>query len=110
MDWKPPTNPIRLTDGSCRYVDLDKCIKYDGSEPATPPWKVHPDHSNAGLIPNRDLYRTPGGKWILHSYHDCLVADKYEEIDGKAAACWLVLNGFQVPATLIAVARHLEID
>lgn len=81
---------IQLTDGSGRWFDSTRAEKWEEG--------TYWDGNNrvslsAGKHSHEVLYRTAGGRWVLHRWSQWQgVREMYEEIDNEAAARWLSIN------------------
>ena len=82
-----------LTDGSGKWVDLEKCTIYDER-------RVWDGDNLIGAVTRsqwvyESLYRTQSGRWVLWRSSDWQGDDdSWAEIDNEAAAGWLGLANF----------------
>jgi hypothetical protein len=100
---------IVLTDGSGRWFDGEKAEKF---EEATR-WNGQNNVSLAtgDQFLHEVLYRTSGGRWILHSWSQWQgSSESYEEIDNDRAAIWLVTNKHEAHESCRAEVAALEIE
>ena len=102
-----PSNRTVLTDGTGAWFDMGKATVYredtrwDGSN--------HISCATGSQWDHELLYKTAGGRWILHRWSQWQGSnDTYVAIDNSSAAVWLILNGHD-SETLSAEIASLEI-
>ena len=87
-----------LTDGSGKWFNIDKAEKFD-------------EEAGIGIrgsIISETLYRTAGGKWILHRYLPASI-DSWTTVSSKEAAAWILLNDCPIHPDLDDDINELEI-
>lgn len=99
---------IALTNGSGQYFDKDKAVKFDEAT-----WWDGSSFVSCATGSDKEheqLYRTKGGKWILHhkSQWDGIPVS-YKEISNSEAAAWLVRNDHDPHAACAEEFAALEI-
>ena len=99
---------VALTDGSGRWFDLEKAERF----PEDADWDGRNWISRAtgSQWEHETLYRTAGGRWILHWFSQWQgTRDRWEEVDAETAAAWLVRNGYDPHPACQAEYEALEI-
>lgn len=98
----------QVIDGG-QWFDLDKAKCFDESS-----WfdgSNHISHATGSQWEHEALYRTRGGRWILHSWSQWQGSrDEWIEIDDAAAAKWLVRNGYDPHPACEAEYAALEVQ
>lgn len=99
---------IALTDGSGRWFDAEKAERFeearffDGTNLRSKATGEKWDHE--------ELYRTAGGRWILHHWSQWAGSvDSWREISPAAAAAWLVRNEYDPHPACAAEYAGLEV-
>jgi hypothetical protein len=81
-----------LDDG--RWFDLDSAKKYE--EETRWNGNNHVSHATGDTFEHETLYRTAGGRWIVHHWSQWQGSrDTWTEIDDADAARWLVINKYE---------------
>lgn len=87
------------TDTSEKFSEATEFDGHNHVSLATGQWYAH-----------EALYRTAGGRWILHTWSQWEgVVDTWIEIDGADAARWLSVNGHESHPACAAEFAALEI-
>ena len=100
-------NRIALGDG--RWFDADRAEAYEEDTR----WDGHNHVSLAtgSQWDHEELYRTRGGRWILHSWSQWQGSgESYCEISDERAARWLVANGHDAHEACATEYAALEIE
>lgn len=85
---------IALTDGSGRWFDLDAAERFD--ENTIWNGNNHISCATGSQWDHEVLYRTAGGRWVLHRWSQRQgTPPAWTEISNEAAAKWLVTNGYE---------------
>lgn len=81
------------------WFDLDKAARFPESS------FNHVSDATGSNIEHETLFRTSGGRYVLHWYSDLGISgQKYTAIEAEAAQAWLMTNGHsaEVPAKVLA--------
>ena len=82
---------ITLTDGSGRWFDQEKAIRFD--EDSWWDGNNHISSATGSQFDHEILYHTSSGRWILHKYSQWQGRpDTYVEIGDDAVSKWLANN------------------
>lgn len=85
---------VTLTDGSGRWFALDAAERFD--EDVIWDGRNHVSRATGSQWDHEVLYRTAGGRWVLHRWSQWQgTLPSWTEIDNKAAARWLAINGHE---------------
>jgi len=92
-----------------KWFDIDKATKYD--EGTTWNGSNHISMATGTQTEHEVLYRTAGGRWILHAWSQWQgSAETYEIISDKQAASWLIRSEYQdIPELLTNEVKEYEI-
>jgi len=97
-----------LTDGTGRFFYPQKAERYDES--------VYFDGENVisratgSQWDHETLYRTAGGRWILHSWSQRQgTPETWEEVDEATAVKWLVINRYEDVPEIEEEVASLEV-
>jgi len=103
------SNRIALTDATGRWFDPDKAEHWD--EDRRWDGNNHVSVATGSQWDHEELYRTAGGRWILHSWSQWQGSTpSYLEIDAGDAARWLAKNEHEPPDECAAEFAALEIS
>lgn len=96
-----------LDDG--RWFDSSKAEEFEEST-----WfdgHNHISRATGDQWAHETLYRTAGGRWILHSWSQWQGSNEsYEEISNEHAARWLVLNEHKEHKACAKAMQDLEVE
>jgi hypothetical protein len=99
---------IVLTDGSGRWFDIDKAERFD--EDTYWDGRNMISKATGSQWHHEVLYRTAGGKWILHRWSQWQGdRESWTEVTDDAAAAWLVTNGYEPHPACAREYEALEI-
>ena len=87
----------RIVLDNGQWFDRDKADRYE--EDTRWNGNNHVSLATGSQWEHEELYRTKGGRWILHSWSQWQGSTPHwEEISDVTAARWLVVNGHATPA------------
>ncbi len=97
-----------LTDGTARWFDLDRAERFE--EGTFWDGRNQVSRATGSQWEHEALYRTAGGRWILHRWSQWEgVRDSWLEVSNQAAAEWLVTNGYEPHPAVEREYASLEI-
>jgi hypothetical protein len=97
-----------LTDGTGRWFDLDKAERFE----ETTHWNGnnHISKATGSQWDHEELYRTAGGRWILHHWSQWQGSTpSWTEISADDAARWLSINEYDAHPAVEGEYAELEI-